>query len=149
MTDDDESNDDDDDDESNDDDDSPKHLALLWLFRRLSGIARMSRTPQRKLSIFKFFAAAALQLGSEAIVPLLAPILHALHITIEDEKQKGGRRAKRRLRTDQSTPAALAKEVLNLLQSHCDTLTFAEAYNSVQQVIYFVTSRRKQVISLV
>jgi U3 small nucleolar RNA-associated protein 20 len=96
---------------------------LQWVIQRCSFIARRGREPQKR-AVFMLYAAATLQLGSDAMQPLLRDMIVPLQQVQAQAAQRKGKKSKAPL-------VRLANEVVNLLQTKCDALAFADAFNEV------------------
>ena len=132
---------------SNDDEAAErKRDPVLWIMTRLSNIAR-PRGTQRRQAVYKCFATFA-TLASDICAQHLELVIEPLHrseVETRNELEVPALLQKRRPEEDTvSEEAQLAKDVLHLLEEHCDSQdTFLQAYAAVKTRARDKKDRRK------
>lgn len=123
-----------------------KRNPILWIMTRLSNIAR-PRSTRRRQAVFKCFAAFA-TLCSDIVLPYLELMLEPLHrseMEARNELEVPALMLKKRPAEDKiSEESQLAKDLMHLLEEHCDSHdTFLGSYAAVKTKARDKKDRRK------
>ena len=116
---------------------------ILWLFKRLSNIAK-SKGLQRRESVFKCFAAFTTICRSEILTKHLTLILEPMHRALTEYENEDSSKRKKQADIDHCD---FIKEVMELLENRCGTEKFICAYSMVKIQASEKRDRRKQEIN--
>ncbi|CAK4443168.1 unnamed protein product [Aphanomyces euteiches] len=116
-----------------------KSSPVVWLFTRLSFMARGYQIPQRKTAVYKFFAGATVQEDSAFFETVLVQMINPLYRDINDEDD-----SKDEPSAEESSVKTLAHEVLQILEGKIESAAFLAAYSHVQKKVTEFRERRKQ-----
>ena len=106
----------------------PSKDPVLWLFKRLSNIAK-NRGQQRRNGVFKCYAAFATVCERNLLSVYLSTMIEPLHrVLTEAENEENSKN--QNLASEEIT--ALPAEVMQLLEERCGTETFIKAYAEVK-----------------
>ncbi|XP_043943711.1 small subunit processome component 20 homolog [Protopterus annectens] len=118
--------------------DGDKSPTLMWIFKKLSILARReaARTPKNPLKrscIFKFLGAIAVDLGKDRVKPYLSTIISPLHRELNSTYAE-----------QDPTLKNLSQEIIELLKKLVGLETFALAFSAVQKEASHKRGIRKQ-----
>eukprot|EP00814_Leptocylindrus_danicus_P021934 CAMPEP_0116048344 /NCGR_PEP_ID=MMETSP0321-20121206/29498_1 /TAXON_ID=163516 /ORGANISM="Leptocylindrus danicus var. danicus, Strain B650" /LENGTH=329 /DNA_ID=CAMNT_0003530531 /DNA_START=470 /DNA_END=1459 /DNA_ORIENTATION=+ len=128
---------------SDDEESSSSKDPVLWLFKRLSNIAR-NKGQQRRHGVFKCYAAFATLCARDLLSAYLSTMIEPLHRALaEAENEENARN--QHLASEEIT--ALPTEVMQLLEQCCGTETFIKAYAEVKTRAQEKREKRKSDIN--
>lgn len=117
---------------------------ILWLMKRLSGIAKL-RGYRRREAVFKCFAAFASSVDPSVITPHLELMIEPLNRTLtEISSRKNSPSLRRTQQVDADEAVEIPSEVLQLLEDACGSDNFLNALASVKSKAREKREKRKQ-----